>query len=118
MTDIDLEKDGRGVRPGVIAGGAILLALGGAMLLSTSGAIDVPVGRLIGPFALIALGTMALVEKGGLCRRGGGTGGLWLIGIGAWMLISQTHLWGLTFATSWPLFLILSGVGMLVRGLR
>ena len=50
-------------------------------------------------------------------RRSSGAG-LWLIGIGVWMLISQNHLWGFTFHTSWPLFIIFMGVMMVLRGWR
>jgi len=122
-----------GIRPGIIAGGGIILALGATMLLSTSGAVDVPVGRLIGPAVLITLGVLTLTQKGGLVcgyrpraadgrrrphRARGGASGVWLIGLGAWMLISQMHLWGFTFATSWPLVIILSGIMMLIRGIR
>jgi hypothetical protein len=34
------------------------------------------------------------------------------------MLVSQTHLFGLTYDTSWPLFIILAGVMILIRGWR
>ena len=52
-------------------------------------------------------------------RHGGGlTGGLWLIGVGCWMLVSQVHLFGLDYSNSWPLFIILSGIIMLIKGLR
>ena len=51
-------------------------------------------------------------------RGGGGTGGLWLICIGSWMLISQSHLFGLTFNTSWPIVIIMAGVIIVIRGMR
>jgi phosphoglycerol transferase MdoB-like AlkP superfamily enzyme len=41
--------------------------------------------------------------------------GLWLITIGAWLLISHLHLFGLTYGSSWPLLLIALGAGMVVR---
>jgi len=52
------------------------------------------------------------------CQRSNSTGGLWLIGIGAWMIVSQSHLWGLSFETSWPLILVFMGVMVVVRGWR
>ena len=137
MSDIDVNDElnggldgGAGLRPGVIAGGSMLLVLGATMLLSTSGAVDVPVGQVIGPAMLITLGVLALTGKGGIpwgyrrraprrpYRARGAASGLWLIGLGLWMLISQMHLWGFTYATSWPLILILSGVMLLLRGIR
>jgi len=35
-----------------------------------------------------------------------------------WMMVSQMHLFGLSFNNSWPLFIILSGIMMVVRGAR
>jgi len=122
-------------RPGVVAAGGILMALGVAMLLDSTGKIDIRVGQLIGPLVLIALGAAILFEKGGfvygrrgcgedgrprmrLRRRGNPAGGFWLIGIGVWMMVSQMHLFGLSFNNSWPLFIILSGIMMVVRGAR
>ncbi|HXT27927.1 MAG TPA: hypothetical protein VN716_01560 [Vicinamibacterales bacterium] len=122
-------------RPGVVAAGGILMALGVAMLLDSTGKIDIRVGQLIGPLVLIALGAAILFDKGGLVygrrvrgedgrprmrlrRRGNPAGGFWLIGIGVWMMVSQMHLFGLSFNNSWPLFIILSGIMMVVRGAR
>ena len=96
---------------------------------------DVPTGRLIGPFIMIALGALMVMDKGALVygyrrrtvegaprmrlrHRGGRSGGVWLIGIGCWMLVSQLHLFGLDYHNSWPLFIIVSGVIMLIKGLR
>ena len=133
MSDIELEE-GAGVKPGAIAAGAILLAVGVTLLLDRAGFVTTPLRQLIGPVVLITLGALMVVEKGGvfcgyhrrlpdgsrprLRRRGGSTGGLWLIGIGLWMVISQIHLWGLDYHNSWPLFIILSGLMLLVRGIR
>ena len=51
-------------------------------------------------------------------RRRGATSGFWLIGVGVWMLVSQLHVFGLDYGTSWPLFIILAGVIMVMRGVR
>jgi hypothetical protein len=126
-------EDGR-LRPGALAGGIVLMAAGSLLFLGTSGVIDVPVQRLVGPITLIGLGTLMLVGKSGFAcgyreraddgrrrrarMRGGVTGGLWLLGIGIWMLLAQTHAFGFDFHNSWPLFVILSGVIMLVRAFR
>ena len=135
--DPESPESGR-IRPGAIAGGAILLMLGATMLLSTTGVIDVPIGRLIGPFCLMLLGGLMIFDKLGVGwdrsgrpgtsdvdgarrrrrRRDVSTGGVWMIGVGAWMLIAQTHLGGFDFHNSWPLFIILSGIIVLMRGLQ
>src|SRR5438309_1587420 len=41
--------------------------------------------------------------------------GLWLIAVGIWLQIAHLHLFGLTFRTSWPIMLILLGVGITLR---
>ena len=125
----------RTVRPGAVAGGLILLALGVAMLLDATGAVDIHLRHSIGPIVLIVMGTMMMLGEGGVVwgrrvrdangevrmkvrKRGGATSGVWLIGVGAWLLASQSHLLGLTFANSWPLFIILSGLIAVIRGIR
>ncbi|HET7698777.1 MAG TPA: hypothetical protein VFK57_23875 [Vicinamibacterales bacterium] len=126
--------DGPGprVQTGAITAGAVVLAVGFAMLLDTTGAVDVKAGRLIGPFVLIAIG--ASIVLGSYSRVGHGDGpvpgkirearaqgwfgGVWLVGLGCWILISQANVFGLTFATSWPLLLILVGALIAIRGWR
>jgi hypothetical protein len=125
----------RGLRPGAIAAGVILLLTGAAMLLDTTGVAHVNAGRLVGPIILITMGAAMVLDKGrfaGSCaassewrdRRGGrrgrgaASGGIWLIGIGLWMLVSQMHIFGLAFSTSWPLLLVFVGLIMIVRGVR
>jgi hypothetical protein len=130
----DSDKTG-GMQPGAIVGGAFLLVVGGTMFLDRAGFSDVSWPRVAGPACLIFLGMLMLVDKGAFAcgrreklpdgtfrmhtRRGGGlTGGLWLLGVGCWMLVSQLHAFGLDYHTSWPLLIILSGTIMLVRGVR
>jgi len=132
---LNSQESNGGLRPGAIVGGAFLLLLGGTMFLERSGIADVSVGRIIGPACLIILGMLVLVENGAFvcgrrertsdgttrtnARQGGGlAGGLWLLGVGCWMLVSQLHLFGLDYHTSWPLLIVLSGIIMLVRGAR
>jgi len=123
------------IRPGALVAGFILLAAGTAMLLDTTGLTDIRVGRLVPPFILIALGSAIVLDRGGAAaarrqivedderirprhRRRRGTGGLWLIGIGVWMLVSQSHIFGLRYDTSWPLFIIVAGLIIMIRGTR
>ena len=117
------------IRPGPIVGGVLLLVVGGGMLLDTTGIADIRMGRLIAPLVLISIGVSSLLSAGiGTgdaareerrgCRRKDSLGGLWLVGVGAWMLASQTHMFGLTFGTSWPLLVILAGIMIMIRGIR
>ena len=115
----------RTLRPGALMAGLVLLAAGAAMLLDTTGTLSIQPGRLIGPFVLIGLGASLLagghscVGRDGTSRSHDGTfSGLWLIGIGCWLLVSHTHVFGLTFGTSWPLLLIWMGLLISIRGWR
>jgi len=124
----------RGIKPEAIAGGTLLLVLGAGMLLQAQGLIDLDVHRLIAPLVLMALGALSLANAGTVGevagprgaaerrrrphQRRGVAGGIWLMGLGVWMLVSQLHLFGLDFHTSWPLLLVLSGLTMLIRGMR
>jgi hypothetical protein len=117
-------------RPAAIIAGAILLLIGGMLLFHWTPARR---GDLVAPLVLIVFGTSMVVERGGVygrrltrpdgttCRgrrgRRSPTSGLWLIGVGAWMLASQSHIFGLSFDTSWPLLVIMGGVLLVVRGL-
>jgi hypothetical protein len=125
----------RTFRPVAIVGGLILLALGAALLLDRSGLVQIDTRHLIGPLVLIVMGAAMTFERTSLAcvapgrdesgdlrrryRRGRMPGGgLWLIGIGVWILISQNHIWGLGFDSSWPLFLVFMGLMMVIRGWR
>jgi hypothetical protein len=126
-------------RFGAVTGGLIVLAVGVAMLLDSTGAFDIRIGRLIGPLIMIVIGASMLLKAGvvgsscgggvedarpgrvgrrGRHRRHSGLGGIWLIGIGSWMLVSQSHLFGLNFGNSWPLIVILAGLMIVIRGMR
>lgn len=116
--------------PGAVLGGLLLLAVGVGLLVE--GRHVLQLNHLVAPFVLIVLGVVTTLERGVCCtvpakddnegawprtrpRRGLG-GGVGLIGIGIWMLISQNQLWGFTFETSWPLLIVFMGVMMVLRG--
>jgi hypothetical protein len=122
-------------RPGAIAAGVILLVVGAAMFLGARSGLDVRFGRLIGPLALIAIGASMVLERSALVigqrerkldrrqyrrlRRGGGAAtGVWMICIGCWMAVVQSHIFGLTYHNSWPLLIVLSGIFMVIRGFK
>jgi hypothetical protein len=128
-------QDVHGFRPGAIGAGVILLIVGAAMFLDTTGAVDIRFGRMIAPLVLITIGASMVLGRSAcvmghractvegdtrprLRRRGGPTSGIWLIGIGAWMLVSQNHVFGLTYHNSWPLFIVLSGIMLVIRGFK
>ena len=113
----------RVLRPGPLVAGTLLLVVGAGLLLDTTGLADIRMGRLIAPLVLIWIGVTSLLSGGHKGAAGGGRrrdslGGLWTIGVGAWLMVSQTQLFGLTFATSWPLLVILTGIMIVIRGIR
>ena len=113
----------RVLRPGPIVAGALLLVVGAGLLLDTTGLADIRMGRLIAPLVLISIGVTSLLSdghNGAGCRRRrrDSLSGLWTIGFGVWLMVSQTHLFGLTFNTSWPLLVILTGIMIVIRGIR
>jgi len=127
------DRPTRQFRPGAVVGGVVLLALGAGLLIDRSGVLQLH--HLTAPLVLIVLGAVMSLEHAGFVysipvrddegkvrfqtrqRRGLGSG-MWLIWIGIWMLISQNNLWGFTFQTSWPLFIVVMGVMMVMRGWR
>jgi hypothetical protein len=128
VMDMEREKP-RSLSPGVIAAGVVLLVLGAGMLLDTTGVADIRMGRLVAPLVLISIGVSTVLSDRVACgddqrqgqrrgRRRNPSGGFWLIGLGAWMMASQTHVFGLTFGTSWPLLIVLTGIMIMVRGMR
>lgn len=119
-------------RTGLIVAGAVLLAVGASMLLDTTGPVDVKPGRLIGPFVMIVIG-IVIMAGGKSCRgdeseavrekarqeaRNRWIAGMWMIGLGCWLMIAQGRMFGMSFATSWPLLLILVGALIAARGWR
>ena len=50
-------------------------------------------------------------------RAGIRRSGVWLIIIGVWAFVSDSHLFGLTFGTSWPLLVMGSGALLVWKAL-
>ena len=123
------------MRPGPIVAGLILLGLGVAMLFDPTGMTQININRFVAPLVLIGLGSAIVLGQGGFVAacggrkadgeprppargRGGPFFGPWFIGVGCILLISQTHLFGFTPHTSWPLYVVLAGVIIMLRGWR
>jgi len=63
------------------------------------------------PLLLLFLGALRMIDPG--LRRGrrrSRRGGLWLLAVGTWGLVSEAELFGLDYSTSWPLLIIAAGL--------
>lgn len=129
-----LQKPARpGIHPGRVTAGLILLVLGILMLVDRMNYFDVSAMQLFPGMVLIAMGVarMALAQvaveelhgpnplrKTRLRQRRDLRSGLWLMTVGAWLIVNALHLFGLTYATSWPLLVMAGGVFIVARGLE
>jgi hypothetical protein len=125
----DIDTDARGTSPryhgrssfsGSWIGGAALIALGIIFLLQNAG-LDIPFLRnwwaLFILFPAVSSLTRAWQAYQSNGQRftgpvsGSLTGGL------ALMLVAATFLFGLSWSLIWPIFLILAGLGALIKGI-
>jgi hypothetical protein len=94
--------------------GLLLLFAGVAGFLD---AIDVwEMGNLWSwwPLGLIAIG---LVNEISALSQRRSDGGIWLIAIGVWLLISTHHFFGLNHRTAFPVGIAVFGLGMLLHAI-
>jgi hypothetical protein len=91
--------------------GIFLIAVG-ALLLAVNLGLEVPRGVWnYWPFLLIAMGAAKMAFGG---ERGSG-GGFWLLLAGLYGWISIWRLWGLSWETAWPIFVIAGGLSIVFR---
>lgn len=92
--------------------GIVLMIIGGIFLFEEMGFADFgDVIESYWPMIVVLVGVVNLFS-----RETAGNG-LWLILVGAWLQISHMGLFGLSWATSWPLLLIVIGAGMVGQSL-
>jgi hypothetical protein len=102
----------RKVDTGAVIAGLILLAVGTMMLIDRF--TDRDFGDLIQsywPMILVLVGVPKLFRYESLWS------GLWLVALGVWMQLVHLHVFGLSWRNSWPLLLIVLGVGTIARAL-
>ncbi len=100
--------------------GASLVVMGTLFLLDRLAVLDLM--QYLGPQThwwhllplLMALGGVISVVSAQSVPQA--INGLEDIALGAWVFACLENLWGLTFAKSWPIVLIVFGVQMLLRG--
>ena len=106
--------------------GILILAIGALLLLNNTDIINLGPIHTLWPLILVVIGISTIVnaydrqDSGvgvwrGRTRRPHSSGGIWLIFIGLWFLVSSNHLFGLHFRDTWPMFIIAWGVSMVWR---
>lgn len=92
--------------------GATLMALGALLTLDRLRFVTLrPIWRLW-PLTLVGLGLSKFLQPQDARPS---QGGLWLIIVGAWLLINNFGVLGLSFGTSWPLLLIGFGAALVLQ---
>jgi hypothetical protein len=90
--------------------GLFLLAAGTILLLSRLHVIDITwTMRRFWPLIVIVAGLSHVFHRKTVWS------GLWIVAVGAWLQMVTLNISGFTYASSWPLLLILLGAGMIVR---
>ncbi len=95
-------------RSWAVVGGVILIAVGALFFLDRHAQFSGGFWKLW-PFAMVAIAAVKLANAGSWPER---RSALWLMMVGAWLLLNTLDLFGLSWATSWPLLVI--GVGVLM----
>jgi hypothetical protein len=95
---------------------AIGIALLGAGLLGLVSNYELhDVVRHYWPLLLIVAGLGTEIDA--LQQRRSGSGGIWLLGVGTWMLIGTNHWFGFDRRTAMPLGIIVVGLGFIAHAL-
>jgi hypothetical protein len=92
--------------------GLLLVGLGVAFLLDQMHIIEIADLWHYAPLLLVLIGVNQTI---GYPSAGEFSRGLWNVFIGLWLFATLEGLFGLTWANSWPLLIIISGVTMAIR---
>jgi hypothetical protein len=95
---------------GQLGVGIFLLVAGIALLLNNFDILNnAPVWKFW-PIIFIAIGIGRLLDARSTREN---QKGFWMLFLGTWFLISELHIFGLSYYNSWPILLIGMGIGML-----
>jgi len=94
--------------------GVLLVVLGGVLLLDQMHILDVDELWHYWPLLMVAVGVNKMI---GYPTARDFTSGLWIAFVGAWLFAVFEGLFGLTFYNSWPVFIIVSGITMVMEPL-
>jgi hypothetical protein len=92
--------------------GLLLVVLGVGLLLDQLGMFDIETLWHYWPLLLVVVGINRMI---GFPSARDFTGGLWMTGVGLWLFAIFDGGYGLTFYNSWPVFIIISGVAMVLE---
>jgi hypothetical protein len=113
------EQDTQDIDRGHVAIGAAIVLVGLAFLADQADWWHFDVSWRLWPVILLVMGAARMVwPQSGKRHRRSRRGGVWLVMIGAWGLISEFHLFGLHYGTSWPLLIVAAGINMVWRALE
>lgn len=92
--------------------GIVLVVLGAVLFLDQMDILDVGELWHYWPLLMVVVGINKMI---GYPTARDFTSGLWIAFVGAWLFAVFEELWGLTFDNSWPVFIIVSGVTMVLE---
>jgi hypothetical protein len=92
--------------------GLLLVALGIGLFLDQMGMLDIDRLWHYWPLLLVVVGINRMI---GFPSARDFTSGLWMACIGAWLFVVFEGRWGLDFYNSWPVFIIISGITMVLE---
>lgn len=95
-----------------IVWGLLLVALGVGLFLDQIGMYDIERLWHYWPLLLVVIGINRMI---GFPSARDFTSGLWTACVGAWLFVVFEGDYGLTFFNSWPVFIIISGVAMVLE---
>ena len=105
---------------GRVIAGLIIIAAGVMLLADRIGISGIHLSGRYWPLLLMAFGFVRLFDpptrRNG--RRRSRWTGVWFIYLGLWGLVSEFHVLGLDYNSSWPLLIVGAGIGMVWRALE
>ena len=114
MTESNYGQGGSGSPMHRATWGIVLITLGTFFLLDRLDILEVEGLWRFWPLILIALGAAKLLSPGRDGRRGGG---VWMLLVGVCALFINFDLFGLTWGSAWPLFIIVAGLSITFEAL-
>lgn len=103
-------------RGGQVFIGLAIMVLGLGFLLDRLELWHLRLSPRLWPLLPLAFGLARLLAGPGVTKRGRTIrSGVWLSGVGLWGLVSEFHVFGLDYDTSWPLLIVAAGLNMVWR---